>query len=416
MERTVIEGIDLNDPERFKRLEHHEMFRRLRAEDPVYWQPDEFAGGGYWNVVKHADLIEVNRDTATFSSEVGGTMIMSGQFPIGEDPDMPFDTRGSLMLDMDPPKHTRYRLLVNKGFTPRMIGLLEQALQARASMIVDNVIETGSADFVEDIAAELPLQAIAEIMGVPQEDRRKLFDWTNKMVGAGDPEYQGNDQQGAFVELFAYANELAGLRRSDPRDDIVSKLLDAEIDGEQLSELEFDMFMLLLAVAGNETTRNTTAWGMWALMQHPEQYAHLRDHLDTALNPAIEEILRWASPVYHFRRTATAPTELQGREIADGDKVVMWYISANRDEAVFEDPFRFDITREPSEQVAFGGGGHHFCLGANLARMELRIIFEEVLARIPDMHLVAEPEVLRSNFIGGVKHMAVEYTPGARVG
>jgi len=168
MERTVIEGIDLNDPERFKRLEHHEMFRRLRAEDPVYWQPDEFKGGGYWNIVKHADLIEVNRDTATFSSEVGGTMIMSGQFPIGEDPDMPFDTRGSLMLDMDPPKHTRYRLLVNKGFTPRMIGLLEQALQARASMIVDNVIENGSADFVEDIAAELPLQAIAEIMGVPQ--------------------------------------------------------------------------------------------------------------------------------------------------------------------------------------------------------------------------------------------------------
>ena len=173
------------------------------------------------------------------------------------------------MLDMDPPKHTRYRLLVNKGFTPRMIGLLEQALQARASMIVDNVIETGSADFVEDIAAELPLQAIAEIMGVPQEDRRKLFDWTNRMVGAGDPEYQNNDQQGAFVELFAYANELAGQRKSDPRDDIVSKLLDAEIDGEQLSELEFDMFMMLLAVAGNETTRNATAHGMYAFLDQP---------------------------------------------------------------------------------------------------------------------------------------------------
>jgi cholest-4-en-3-one 26-monooxygenase len=276
MERTVIEGIDLNDPERFKRLEHHEMFRRLRAEDPVYWQPDEFKGGGYWNVVKHADLIEVNRDSATFSSEVGGTMIMSGQFPIGEDPDMPFDTRGSLMLDMDPPKHTRYRLLVNKGFTPRMIGVLEQALQARASLIVDNVIEAGSADFVEDIAAELPLQAIAEIMGVPQEDRRRLFDWTNRMVGAGDPEYQDNDQQGAFVELFAYANDLAGKRKSDPRDDIVSKLLDAEIDGEQLSELEFDMFMLLLAVAGNETTRNATAHGMYAFLTNPEQFEILK--------------------------------------------------------------------------------------------------------------------------------------------
>ena len=174
------------------------------------------------------------------------------------------------------------------------------------------------------------------------------------------------------------------------------------------------MFMLLLSVAGNETTRNTTAWGMWALMQHPEQYASLRDNLDTQLNPAVEEILRWASPVYHFRRTATAATEIHGQEIAEGDKVVMWYISANRDEAVFDDPFRFDITREPEEQVAFGGGGHHFCLGANLARMELKLIFEEVLTRIPDMHLVAEPEVLRSNFIGGVKHMAVEYTPGSR--
>ena len=269
MERTTIEGIDLNDPERFVRLEHHEMFTRLRAEDPVHWQEDGLKGGGYWNVVKHADLIEVNRDTATFSSEVGGTMIMSGQYPIGEDPDAPFDTRGTLMLDMDPPKHTRYRLLVNKGFTPRMIGLIEQALHHRASLIVDNVIEQGTADFVEDIAAELPLQAIAEIMGVPQEDRRKLFEWSNRMVGAGDPEYMANDTGEAFVELFTYVNGLASQRRDDPHDDIVTKLLNAEIEGEQLSELEFDMFMMLLAVAGNETTRNATAHGVYALLDQP---------------------------------------------------------------------------------------------------------------------------------------------------
>jgi cholest-4-en-3-one 26-monooxygenase len=414
MERTTIEGIDLNDPERFVRLEHHEMFRRLRAEDPVYWQPDDLKGGGYWNVVKHADLIEVNRDTATFSSEIGSTQIMSGQYPIGEDPDMPFDTRGVLMLDMDPPKHTRYRLLVNKGFTPRMIGLIEQALRHRATVIVDNVIETGSADFVENIAAELPLQAIAEIMGVPQEDRRKLFDWTNRMVGAGDPEYMDNDQQTAFVELFAYANELAALRRGDPHDDIVTKLLNAEIEGEQLSELEFDMFMLLLAVAGNETTRNATAHGMYALMTNPEQFELLRSDPEGRIDDAVEEVLRWGSPVLHFRRTATVDTEIRGRAIKEGDRVVIWHISANRDEEVWNDPFVFDITRNPNPHVAFGGGGSHFCLGANLARMELKLILTELVTRMPDMQLAGEPQRLLSNFIGGIKHMPVKWTPGPR--
>jgi cholest-4-en-3-one 26-monooxygenase len=414
MDRTAIEGIDLNDPERFVRLEHHEMFTKLRAESPVYWQEDDLKGGGYWNVVKHADLIEVNRDTATFSSELGSTQIMSGQYPIGEDPDMPFDTRGVLMLDMDPPKHTRYRLLVNKGFTPRMIGLIEQALRHRATVIVDNVIETGSADFVENIAAELPLQAIAEIMGVPQEDRRKLFDWTNRMVGAGDPEYMDNDQQTAFVELFAYANELAGLRRNDPRDDIVTKLLNAEIEGEQLSELEFDMFMLLLAVAGNETTRNATAHGMYALMTNPEQFELLKRDPEGRIDDAVEEVLRWGSPVLHFRRTATVDTEIRGQAIKAGDRVVIWHISANRDEEVWDNPFTFDITRSPNPHVAFGGGGSHFCLGANLARMELKLILTELVTRLPDMQLAGEPERLLSNFIGGIKHMPVKWTPGSR--
>jgi cholest-4-en-3-one 26-monooxygenase len=218
----------------------------------------------------------------------------------------------------------------------------------------------------------------------------------------------------ASAQLYAYANELAKQRRVDPRDDIVTKLINAEVDGEQLSELEFDMFMLLLAVAGNETTRNTTAWGMWALMQHPEQYAALRENMDSMLGTAVEEILRWASPVMYFRRTATSDTEVAGQEIRAGDKVVMWHISANRDEEVFDDPFRFDITRDPNDHVAFGGGGHHFCLGANLARAELRFIFEEVLERIPDMHLTGDPAILRSNFIGGIKHMPVAFTPGAR--
>jgi cholest-4-en-3-one 26-monooxygenase len=304
---------------------------------------------------------------------------------------------------------------VNKGFTPRMIGLLEQALRTRATHIIDQVIEQGEADFVVDIASELPLQAIAEIMGVPQEDRRKLFEWSNRMIGAGDPEYMGDELGSAMVELFAYSNQLAEKRREDPRDDIVTKLLNAEIEGDKLTELEFDMFMLLLAVAGNETTRNATSHGMHALLTNPDQYKILTDDPEGRIEQAGEEILRWASPVLHFKRTVTADTEIRGQEIKEGDQIVMWYISANRDEEVFDDPFTFDVTRDPNPQIAFGGGGNHFCLGANLARMELKLIFHEIARRIPDMQLAGEPDRLRSNFIGGIKHMPVTWTPGKRV-
>ena len=326
-----------------------------------------------------------------------------------------FDTRGLMMLYTDPPKHTRYRRLVSKGFTPRMIGLLEQYLRHRSTLIVDNVIERGSCDFVVDLASELPLQAIAEIMGVPQEDRHLIFEWSNAMIGADDPEFEGgaDGAHAASAALYAYANDLAKERRSDPRDDIVTKLINAEVDGEKLSELEFDMFMLLLSVAGNETTRNTTAWGMWALMQHPEQYASLRDNLDTQLNPAVEEILRWASPVYHFRRTATAATEIHGQEIAEGDKVVMWYISAEPRRGGVRRPV--PLRHHPRARRA---GRLRRRRPPLLPRRQPRphgaasSSSRRCSTRIPDMHLVAEPEVLRSNFIGGVKHMAVEYTPG----
>jgi cholest-4-en-3-one 26-monooxygenase len=301
-----------------------------------------------------------------------------------------------------------------------MIGLLEQHLQLRAELIVDRVIESGQCEFVTDLAAELPLQAIAEIMGVPQEERHLLFDWSNRMVGANDPEYNAkttednNDAHNAAMELYAFSNQLAASRREDPRDDIVTKLINAEIDGDRLSELEFDMFMLLLAVAGNETTRNATAHGMNALLQHPDQFAELAQ--DRSLIPNdIEEIVRWASPVMHFRRTTTVDTELGGYEIPAGSKVVMWHISANRDEEVFDDPFRFDIHRaNAADQVGFGGGGAHYCLGANLAKAELRIIFNEILDRMPDMTATGPAEPLRSNFIGGIKHLPVTYSPGAR--
>lgn len=410
-----LEDVDLLDLDRFVRGEHHEMFRVLRAEDPVHWS-DEPDGPGFWSVTRHPDLVAVNRDTATFSSEIGGTQRVDIA-RAGEG----FDTRGIMLVDTDPPKHTRVRRLVNKGFTPRMIGLLEQHLRYRAETIVDRVIADGEAEFVEDLAAELPLQAIAEIMGVPQEDRKLMFEWSNRMIGAADPEYNEDldseaGPRAAAMEVYAYANQLAAARREDPRDDIVTILINAEIEGEKLSELEFDMFMLLLTVAGNETTRNATSHGMDALLQHPDQLAALKENLDddAYLARAIDEILRWASPVAHFRRTAAADCEVSGQPIAAGDKVLIWHVSANRDEDVFEDPFRFDIERTPNDHVSFGGGGAHYCLGANLASLELQIIFREILTRMPDIRATGPAEPLRSNFISGIKHLPVAFTPGER--
>lgn len=387
------------------------MFTTLRREDPVHWT-DEPEGPGFWSITKHADLVAVNRDTEGFSSEVGGVNIAELNVV-----DSAFDMRGQMMLMTDPPRHTRYRLLVNKGFTPRMIGLIESHLRYRAELIVDGVIETGRCEFVTELAAELPLQAIAEIMGVPHEERHLLFDWTNKMVGADDPEYisegDGDDATSAAAELYMYATKLREDRASEPRDDIVTKLINAEIDGDRLTEAEFDMFILLLAVAGNETTRNATAHGMHALLTHPDQFDALKGDL-SLLPSAVEEIVRWATPVLHFRRQATRDAMIGGTAIKAGDKVVMWHISANRDEDAFDDPFSFDIRRDPNEHVGFGGGGAHFCLGANLARMELRLIFEEIATRMGDMQLDGDVERLRSNFIGGIKHMPVTFTPGVR--
>ena len=415
-----LDDVDLMDLDAFVRGDHHEMFKVLREQAPVSFHPEP-DGPGFWAITKHADLQMVNRDTATFSSELGGTQ----RFDMGEGDTADFDTRGLMLVDTDPPKHTRLRRLVNKGFTPRMINLLEQHLRYRAELIVDNVIEKGECEFVEDLAAELPLQAIAEIMGVPQEDRHLMFQWSNAMIGAQDEEYsdtpdsrggENTQARAAAMEVYAYANQLGAARREDPREDIVTTLINAEIEGEKLTELEFDMFMLLLVVAGNETTRNATAHGMHALLNHPDEFAKLRaragDH--EYFSVAADEILRWATPVLHFRRTATVDTEVRGVPITAGEKVLMWHISANRDEEVFEDPFRFDIERTPNDHVAFGGGGAHYCLGANLAKLELQIIFDEVLSRMPDITQAGPAQTLRSNFIGGVKHLPVTFTPGVR--
>ncbi|NUU24780.1 MAG: cytochrome P450 [Streptomycetaceae bacterium] len=414
---AVPPGIDLLDLDRFRDGEHHEMFRRLRAEAPVAWH-EHPTGAGFWNLTRHADVVAASRDSETFSSEAEGVngFVTADELRAVGAGGAGGDLRGLMMLYTDPPKHTRYRKLVNAGFTPRMIRLLEQHLRHRAQVIVDHVVERGACDFVEDLAAELPLQAIAEIMGVPQEDRRLLFDWTNRMIGIDDPEFVDEDGTGgaAAGELYGYAHQLAAQRREEPRDDIVTRLINAEIDGDRLSEAEFDFFMLLLAVAGNETTRNTASWAMLALLRNPEVFAALKADPAGLMDGAVEEFLRWASPVYYFRRHVTRDVEIGGQQMAAGDKVVLWYISANRDESVFADPFTFDITRSPNPQVAFGGGGAHFCLGANLARMELRLIFEEIVERLPDMRLAGDPQILRSSFIGGVKHLPVTFTPGKR--
>jgi cholest-4-en-3-one 26-monooxygenase len=400
--------VDLLDPDVFRTGRHHEMFKVLRAEDPIHWT-EEKDGPGFWSITRHADLITVNREAQLFSSAEQGISIPDIT-PEGE-------MVREMMLYMDPPRHTRYRRLVNKGFTPRMIGLLETGLRTKCHLILDEVVERGECDFVLDIAAELPLQAIAEMMGVPSDDRHKLFDWTNRMIGIDDPEFEGDRESAgeAATELYLYANSLATEKRKQLSDDILSKLLGAELDGDELTETEFDMFFMLLSVAGNETTRNATSHGMRALLDNPEQFEKLK--ADRALLPgAIEEILRWATPVLHFRRTAMADYDLAGTTIRQGDKVVIWHISANRDETVFDDPFTFDIERSPNDHIAFGGGGAHFCLGANLARMELDLIFTEILDRLPDLQSNGETEYLRSNFIGGIKHMPIKFSATPRLG
>ncbi|HSS12096.1 MAG TPA: cytochrome P450 [Acidimicrobiales bacterium] len=398
-----LEDVDLTNPDNYVTEVPHEMLAYLRHEHPVYWQ-EEANGPGFFAFTRHADVVKINQDNLTFSSHRGTALLT-------EMPEAEIGQQRLMMLNMDPPMHTRYRLLVNKGFTPRMVGRLEEKAHQMANNIINAVCERGECDFVTDIAAELPLQIIAELMGVPQADRHLVFNWSNQMIGQEDPEYQLNPEAPteAALELYAYAHQLAADKRANPHDDLMSVLTSVEVDGESLSELELDMFFLLLTVAGNETTRNLISHGQLALMEHPDQRAKLLANPDL-LPSAIEEMLRWGSPVMQFRRTVTKETEVGGQELHDGDKVVIWYISANRDEAVFDDPYTFDIGRQPNPHVAFGGGGPHFCLGANLARLEIRVMFDELLKRLPDMELAGEVSRLRSNFINGIKHLPVTFS------
>lgn len=403
---SALARIDILNPDIYTQGIPHETFRLLRREAPVFWHPEP-EGPGFWAITRYDDVVTVSMDPATFSSGRRGALI-------DDPPADALPVMRSLLINQDPPRHTKYRRLVSKGFTPAMVRRLEPHIRELAGRIIDRVAPLGRCDFVTDVAAELPLQVIVELMGVPVEDRHKVFDWSNRMLGNADPEYAGSIEEArrASLELYAYANELASRRKRDPKDDLVSVLMRADVDGEALSQAEFDAFFMLLAVAGNETTRNAIAGGMLALIEHPEQRSRLLAAPDL-LPTAVEEMLRWVSPVIHFRRTATRDVTLRGQRIHEGDKVVIYYASANRDEDYFPDGDRFDVGRIPNEHVAFGPGGPHFCLGANLARLEMRIIFEELLRRLPDMELAGPVQRLRSNFINGIKHMPVQYTPRA---
>jgi cholest-4-en-3-one 26-monooxygenase len=399
-------NVDVYDLDTYERGVPHDAYRVLRAEAPVHWNPEP-DGVGFWAVTKHADIVAISKDPQTYSSWRGGTNIKD--YP----PDS-LEVIRMLMVNMDPPQHNKFRRLTSTGFTPRMIARMEESIRRAAKEIVDEVGPLGSCDFVTRIAAELPLIIICDIMGVPQSDRHLVFDWSNRLIGFDDPEFQTSleDAQLAASELWAYANQLAEERKAagNPEaKDIVSVLLNAEVDGEHLDEMEFDAFFLLLAVAGNETTRNLISGGMLALIEHPAQRARLLAD-PTLIDSAVEEMLRWVTPVIHFRRTATKDTVLHGVPIKENDKVVLYYASANRDEDVFTDPMSFDVGRTPNDHIAFGIG-QHSCLGLNLARLEIKAMFQELLARMPDIELDGPVRRLRSNFINGIKSMPVRFTP-----
>jgi cholest-4-en-3-one 26-monooxygenase len=404
-----LEDINLLDRDVFARGVPHDWFTYLRAHHPVFRHPEPH-GPGFWVVSKYADAQTVSRDPVTFSSDPVAPL---------EDPEA--TTGGTAgyeskpLIVMDPPGHTKYRKLVNRGFTPRMINALETHIRERAVRILDRAITKGTCDFVIDVAAELPLEVIAALIGVPNEDRHKIFEWTNQALGTADggemdPEYFISEDQvlQAQIEMFVYVQELCEQRRREPRDDIMSELLQAEVDGHGLSDPELSAFFLFLAAAGNETTRNAATHGLRAFLADPGEWDKLVQDPEGMVGSATEEILRWATPVMYLRRNVTADTKLRGHELVVGDKLSIWYVSANRDEEVFEDPFRFNIERQPNDHVAFGAGGPHFCLGASLARLELRVLFEELARRVPVLRSHGEPAYLRSNIVAGVKHLPID--------
>jgi len=413
--------IDLMDEQLFERGDAHEAFRILRREAPVHWNPGTEEMNGFWSLTKYEDVLFVSRHPELFISSkgiAGPGLRHPERFQASEG-----EPTGASIITMDPPRHVKMRRLVNKGFTPRAVDAMEPKIREITNVILDGIATKGQCDFVLEVASQLPLAVICGMMGLEQEHWPLMFELTNKVLGPGDPEYQTDvppEQRGTAeaaritgqngaMQIVKFFSEVIEQRRREPKNDIVSILIESEVDGEKLSQNDLLEFCFLLILAGNETTRNAISGGLQALCEHPEERARLQADM-SLIDTAVEEILRWVSPVMHMSREVTEDVVIRGQTIRAGERVIMWYPSVNRDEDIFPDPYRFDITRTPNEHLAFGIG-EHFCLGAGFARKELKVMFQELLRRFPDIQLSGPPERLRSNFIGGIKHLPVTYTP-----
>ncbi|MDE3203799.1 MAG: cytochrome P450 [Acidobacteriota bacterium] len=397
--------IDLTDPDLVQQAVPMEQLDQLRATEPVWWnsQPSGFGfdDGGFWLLTRHADVREVSVHPEIFSSWQNGAIVRFAEGMTREDVEM----QRVMMINVDPPDHTKLRRIVNRGFTPRAIRMIEGALAERAERIAVEAAKKDGGDFVTEVACELPLQAIAELLGVPQEDRRRIFDWSNQMIAYDDPEYE-IDPAVASAELINYAMALGQERAAAPRDDIVTKLVTADLEDRGLTTDEFAFFVLLLAVAGNETTRNALTHGMMGFFRFPEQWERYK-----AERPATtaDEVVRWATPVIVFQRTALQDTSVGGADIKAFQRVGLCYSAANFDPEVFDDPYSFDIGRDPNPHLGFGGGGPHYCLGANLARMEINLMFNAIADHLPDINAAGPPRRLRSGWLNGIKELPVRY-------
>jgi cholest-4-en-3-one 26-monooxygenase len=405
---TLPKGFDPTDPDVNVEGLPYEQFAEMRATAPVFWveqRPEAYAGfentPGYWAVTKHAEVSEISRDNKHWSTAENGVIIRFAESMTRDE----VEAQLVMLINHDAPEHTRLRQVISRGFTPRAINALRDTLEERTHRILDEVLDRGKGDFVEDLAAELPLQAIADMLGVPQEDRRKLYDWSNTMMSYDDPDFEGDPAEAA-VEILGYFMAIAEDRKVNPRDDIVTKLVNADVDGHALSTDEFGYFVILLTVAGNETTRNAITHGMKAFFDNPDQWElYKRERPATT----YDEIIRWATPVTVFQRTALDDVMVGEQEVKKGQRVGLFYASANFDSDVFEEPERFDILRTPNPHVAFGGHGAHYCIGANLARMEIELIFNEIADKMPDIAQAGEPRRLRHGWINGIKELQVTY-------